>query len=116
MNHIDSNELFFFKCGMGYLNKFFDINNITSTHHRNFRSGFGVSPRVCSVVWNAMDTEYHQLSREHLLWALHFLKVYSNETNLSATLRTNEKTFRDKVFKVIDSISDKSEDIVSLKR
>ena len=94
---------------MAILKKAFDEKNITSTDHRFFRSGFGVSPKVCGKIWSEMDVEYHNLSAEHLLWALHFLKVYSTETVLAGTVGVSEKTYRETVFKVIDSISIMSE-------
>ena len=107
-------EIFFFKYGMSCLNKGFDENNILATHHRKFRAGFGVSPKVCSIVWREIDEDYHKLEREHLLWALHFLKVYSTENVLTSVFSVDEKTYRNIIFKVIDSISILTEDVVSL--
>jgi len=104
---------FFFRCGLKYLKKEFDSNQVTKTNHRDFRAGFGISPTVCSYVWNQIHEEESNLAPEHLLWALLFLKVYKTETVHASIVKTDEKTFREKVFKIIELISSLSVDKVS---
>ena len=90
-----------------------DANLVTQTNHRDFRSGFGISPSVCCWVWTQIHEEDSNLLPEYLLWALLFLKVYKTETIHALIVETDAKKFREKVFKVIELISSLSEDIVS---
>ena len=106
-------DLFFFEKGLSYLKKSFDKNVITSTNHRDFRAGFGVSPVVCCLVWRHICDDESSLLPEHLLWALLFLKSYKTETVLASIVETYKKIYRKQVFKIIESISSLSEFIVS---
>lgn len=104
---------FFFRRGLKYLKKEFDSNQVTKTNHRDFRAGFGISPDVCSWVWTQIHEDKSNLSPEYLLWALLFLKVYKTETVHASIVETDEKTFREKVFKINELILSLSVDIVS---
>ena len=65
---------------------------------RQFKTLFGVSPNVTAVTWDYMltrpDTVQKQVVLQDLLKALHFLKCYSKETQLSGLFNYTEKTFR----------------------
>jgi len=62
---------------------------------RRFRAIFGVSPLVCSIVWNKLDGSVCRRARpKHLLWALLFLKVYASEHNNRVLVNADEKSFR----------------------
>ena len=65
------------------------------SENRSFRSLFGVTPYVCSVLWDLLRTNMPQASRPiHLLWALLFPKVYGSETTHRTIARVDAKTFR----------------------
>lgn len=62
---------------------------------RRFRSFFGVSPAVCSLVWDTIGTNLPRGGMpEHLLWALMFLKIYSTEHVHCSFAKCDEKTYR----------------------
>ena len=85
---------------------------------RKIVSFFGTVPLVMAKCWEYLVEE--ELLEEgakmiHLLWALHFLKDYSSETNLShACGMQDEKNFRDWVWKITRSIGDLRPVIVSV--
>jgi hypothetical protein len=83
---------------------------------RDFRSLFGLSANVCSVVWNLCDFPTGT-EPVHLLWALLFMKVYGTEPVLIAIVGTgpNRKTFRKWVWGVIEEIAAKAPTVVSSK-
>lgn len=66
-----------------------------STKTRRFKSFFGVTPHVCSIVWTKIvGTAPIGFQPKHLLWGLTFLKQYANEHNRHSTLKADEKTIR----------------------
>lgn len=67
----------------------------TSTKTRRFKSFFGVTPYVCSIVWTKIvDIAPIGFQPKHLLWGLTFLKQYTIEHNRHSTLKADEKTIR----------------------
>lgn len=64
---------------------------------RRYRSLFGTTPAICSLVWNrlAMHCGHpHGSKPEHLLYALLLLKLYPTESHLRAITGRDEKTLR----------------------
>jgi hypothetical protein len=84
----------------------------TSSERRDFVSMFGVSPRVCSVVWNITCFD-DDIKLVHVLWALNFLKVYGKESVLVAFAGCcDRKTYRHKVWKVLEAFKLKAQAVV----
>jgi hypothetical protein len=81
---------------------------------RDFTSLFGISPKVCSVVWNLCNFP-SRTKPTHLLWAFLFLKVYGTEPILIAIVgdRPNRKTFRKWVWIVLNEVAAKALSVVS---
>lgn len=74
---------------------------------RRFKSLFGVTPTVCSVVWNAIKDEAPRGAQpKHLLWCLSFLKEYSTEHNRRSIFKADEKTMREWTWKFVKLLSD----------
>ena len=72
---------------------------------RRFASLFGVTPKVCSIVWRKISHQFtNRIEPKHLLWALLFLKCYGSESVHSALTGVDEKTFRLWVWRVVPSI------------
>lgn len=80
----------------------------SKSEDRTFRSVFGTNWNVVAEIWHLIEKNGANKNKKpiHLLWALTFLKVYSNEQSLvmmtgGATL----KTFRKWVWIVLDEMS-----------
>lgn len=71
--------------------------SLSTSEKEKFHSFFGTSPLVCSITWKKL-IEYDFMPRKgspfHMLWALMFLKLYSNENTLSSIADTSNRTFR----------------------
>lgn len=66
-----------------------------STKTRRFKSFFGVTPYVCSIVWTKIvGIAPIGFLPKHLLWGLNFLKQYTSEHKRHSTLNADEKTIR----------------------
>lgn len=62
---------------------------------RRFKTFFGVSPTVCSIVWQELQNDLPQGAMpQHLLWCLSFLKQYKTEHCRRSIFRSDEKTIR----------------------
>ncbi|KAG9399900.1 hypothetical protein AC1031_011321 [Aphanomyces cochlioides] len=61
---------------------------------RRFKSMFGVSPSIASILWKDLQPTPSDAKPCHLLWALLFLKVYATEHVHAALCQVDEKTFR----------------------
>ena len=73
---------------------------------RRFRSFFGVTPHVCTVISQKILIERSILVvPEHLLWSLLYLKIYVNEHVLASMAGVDEKTYRGHVRETIFQIS-----------
>ena len=81
-----------------------------SLRDHRFRSLFGVSSRVCAVLWEYLRRHgsfqrKKGSSPKHLLWALLFLKLYGNEeTHASLVGGVDRKTYRKWVWIVLKDI------------
>jgi hypothetical protein len=80
---------------------------------RDFTTLFGISAKVCSVVWNLCDFP-SGTEPIHLLWAFLFLKVYATEPVLiSIVYGPTRKTFRKCVWTIIDELAANAPSVVS---
>ena len=76
-----------------------------SLNNRSFRSLFGATPRVCSIIWHEMILKLPtSVEGKHLFRGLLFLKVYSTEEVHSAICGTTVKTFRKWSLKIVTII------------
>lgn len=92
-----------------------------TSRRRNFVAFFHARPREVAITWNLLCLEGHlddlgpnSVNPEHLLWALMFMKVYSNETVLSSVAGCSEKTFRKWVWFYMEAIAKLDAKVVSL--
>lgn len=66
-----------------------------STSLRRFKSFFGITPSMCTIVWNKLKDKAPIGSKpKHLLWCLFFLKQYPIEHIRQSVLGADEKTIR----------------------
>ncbi len=96
-------DALFYQIGCKYINH----NTARSLYVgvRKFKAHFGVSSRICEILWNRINRPRHILPK-HLLWALLFLKSYNTENIMSTILKHDEKTIRLYVWTVIDLLAD----------
>ncbi len=63
--------------------------------YRKFRCFFGISPQVCSLVWELLKPKLCSGAQpKHLLWSLLFLRQYNAELTNRILVGADEKTFR----------------------
>ena len=94
----------------------------SSTETRLFREFFGTSERVVEVIWELIvrDELRPRGGRpEHLLWPLHFLKVYPKQGPGCAVVRTSNgavdaKTHQKWVWAFVDAIAKLVDVVVSI--
>jgi hypothetical protein len=73
---------------------------------KRFRSLFGTTPLICSLIWCKLVEDAPANSEpRHLLYALLFLKVYGTEAEYKSLTNCDEKTFRKWSWIFIDLIS-----------
>lgn len=73
---------------------------------RRFKSFFGVTPTVCSIIWEQLKDELPVGSApKHLLWSLSFLKQYTDEHNRHSVFGDDEKTMRKWVWIFVNLLS-----------
>jgi hypothetical protein len=76
---------------------------LTVTGFRSFSGLFGVSPTICSIIWELLNEIHpHGAQPEHLLYALLFLKT--EEIN-SSVAGVSAKTFRKWCWQYINLIA-----------
>jgi hypothetical protein len=66
-------------------------------HKRQFKALFGTTTVVCQKIWSLLEDAMNLPDRArkiHLLFALHFLKLYQTEEVNSINSKVREKTFR----------------------
>ena len=105
-----------------------DIQNKTGrkigsdvTEDRAFREFFGTNQFVATALWNNLavrDFIPAEGEIKHLLWTLHFMKVYTKQGVVSSTVggssgAVDPKTFRKYVWPFIHAIADLEPDVVS---
>jgi hypothetical protein len=95
----------FLLCGLEIANH--DVNRSANVGANRFRSLFGATPKVCSILWISLaDTVPAYSESKHLLWALLFLKTYTSEHVMHALTGADEKTVRKWVWIFVQLISD----------
>jgi hypothetical protein len=77
--------------------------------YRHFRALFGASPEVVATIYNITSFDHH-INLIHLLWALSFMKTYQTYGALISLTgaKVSRKTYRNKVWSVLVSISEKT--------
>lgn len=99
----NSLEDLFYKYGKKVMN---DTSDSLLIGMRRFKSSFGISPAMCSKVWNLIKNDltpdFHET---HLLWALFFLKTYNTESVNRSIFKCDEKTFRKRVWCIVESLA-----------
>lgn len=80
---------------------------------RRFQSFFGVTPHVCSLIWDKIK---HSIPNggdpKHVLWCLCFLKQYSVEHCRRSIFHADEKTIRKWTWIFVELLSEL--DVVTL--
>ncbi len=63
--------------------------------HEKFKATFGVTPEVCSLVWNMIidslndnpvDAKYDNFIPVYMLWSLYFLKMYPTQRTMASVV------------------------------
>ena len=65
----------------------------TKKNEELFRGLFGVSTKVCGVLWVEINQPTTKMEKKHLLWALFFLRHYCGERINAHIFQTSEKTY-----------------------
>ena len=94
-----------------------NVNQCRATGHRRFREFFGVSPVICSIIWDILVSVQSIPSSGkpcHLLWTLLFLKRYLTEHVMSSIVGTDEKTIRKWVWRFIYVLSNSLQSVYTL--
>lgn len=75
---------------------------------RRFMSFFGVTPQVCSIIWQKVRQEVKIKGGEpkHLLWCLSYLKQYAVEHYRRSIFNADEKTIRKWTWILVKILSD----------
>ncbi|KAJ3117946.1 hypothetical protein HK098_006075 [Nowakowskiella sp. JEL0407] len=76
------------------------------TANKRFRALFGITPKICSLIWQSLVSKPSGSKPEHLLYALLFLKLYDTEHAHHAITGSDEKTFRKWTWIFIELIAD----------
>lgn len=98
------NEQIFLKLGNRYTRSVMSKYNVAL---RRFKSFFGVTPKVCSIIWNLIkNVAPRGAQTKHLLWCLSFLKEYSTEHYRRSIFKADEKTMREWTWKFVKLLSD----------
>lgn len=80
-----------------------------------FQCTFGCSPDDCVVIWRALVTKNKvkkDIKPVHILWLLFFLKHYNVMNVNGQMVGVSEKTYRNKVFHLIDALASLVSDFV----
>ena len=87
---------------------------------RRFRAFFGVKPMVCVVVWLLLkkqrwfeNNKVTEPKKEHLLWAMRFMKTYNTEEIHAAEVKKVEKTWRKWTWLYVEGIASVANEVVS---
>lgn len=74
---------------------------------RRFKTFFGASPTICSIVWRELKNDLPQGALpKHLLWCLSFLKQYHTEHCRRSIFHSDEKTIRKWTWVFVKLLSD----------
>ena len=88
---------------------------------RHFREFFGTSVSIVKHVWKMLENDFllpDGCGPKHLLWALHFMKVYPKQSAGCSTVGASEgavdpKTHRKWVWAFMDAIAELEYEVVS---
>lgn len=84
---------YFFRIGNMYTKS--KMKSSQALRLRRFKSFFGVTPEVCSLVWEKIKDVVPSNSKpKYLLWCLYFMKQYSTEHVRRSLFKADEKTIR----------------------
>lgn len=83
-----------------------NVNNSSLTGHRKFKTFYGVSPEVCSILWNRIADKPSGSEPKHLLWCMLFLKNYNKEHVNASIVGVDEKTFRKWTWQFVELLSE----------
>ena len=85
----------------------FKLSLSPKTVLRRFISHFGVTPRLCAILWIYCKDRMEEVGqKKHLLWVLNLLKTDSTEHALHGRWKADEKTIRKWVTLFIQAISE----------
>lgn len=104
---------------MGYLGQAHKTNQGVE-ELQDFKSSFGVSPKICDIVHHLVDikSDMGKAKMKHFLWAFHFMKEYSGESTNCGLFKEkgkapSRKTFRKWAKEVIFAVADLEGFVVS---
>ena len=96
------------------------LNGSKSIRDRRIKATFGVPPIVMAKLWEFLEDEgsiFKSVKKHHLLWALMYCKVYSNESTMTATVGcADEKNFREWVWYFIEEVANLEPLVVCIER
>ena len=92
----------------------YEFKNILSgpkTSHQEtmllFKSIFGVTPHVCSIIWKNISTKAHfPIKKIHLMWALHFLRQYGSYKEMTVIFGVSRVTISKYIWKTVHMLAD----------
>ena len=92
-----------------FIHKRSEVMNYWPAYHnetweRCVKSHFRVASEVLFTLDHSLNLQSAE-NREHLLWALNFLKVYNSETVSARFWNVSEKTYRKYLHPMIDRIA-----------
>lgn len=76
---------------------------------RKFRAHFGVSWEVTQVLWRVIVSKgspYFSFKYDHLLWALHFLKVYDSVDVSAQHWNVDPKTYHTWIWRILATLEE----------
>ena len=86
-----------------------------ATRDRRFREAFGTSSWIAFLLWCYLDVENEGPAggeRQHLLWALLFLKTYGTSVDLAGRCGVDAKTFQKWMWLFVEKLA--KMDVVSI--
>jgi hypothetical protein len=89
--------------------KYFD-----DKEERQIKALYGACVATLQVLW-VLCYEYfmaEKLQLVHLLWAMHFLRVYPTEDEAAAFFRTTRKTYRFRVWQVLNILFERIQTVI----
>ncbi len=92
-----------------------NIDHMSEYKLREWKGAFGARPIVCFEAWAMIyrDAARKKLQVQHFYWALYWMRTYQIETEAARTCKTDPKTFRKKVRKMIEILAAKMTKVVS---
>lgn len=102
---MDDQTFFFFKLG----NVYTETSSRSSEYiaMRRYKSFFGATPLVCSLIWDRIKHDVPNGSEpKHLLWSLSFLKQNAVEHYRRSIFNADEKTIRKWTWLFVQLLSD----------